>query len=60
LAYTLAFALQFSGRKRVHDAESFMARIAAKRLVEHLQISGYVVMKKPPLAGQGTPKFKRE
>jgi hypothetical protein len=36
-----------------------MARIGAKRLVEYLRISGYVMMKKPPLAGHGTPDFKR-
>jgi len=28
-----------------------MARIVAKRLVEHLERSGFVVMKKPPTAG---------
>jgi hypothetical protein len=28
-----------------------MARIVAKRLVEHLERSGFVVMKKPPVGG---------
>jgi hypothetical protein len=28
-----------------------MAGIVAKRLVEHLQCSGFVVMKKPPIGG---------
>ena len=51
LADTLAFALKFSGRKRVHDADEFMARMVADRLVRHLERCGYVVMKKPPLGG---------
>ena len=51
LADTLAFALKFSGRKRVHDADAFMARMVADRLVRHLERCGYVVMKKPPLSG---------
>jgi hypothetical protein len=28
-----------------------MARIVAKRLVDHLERSGFVVMKKPPIGG---------
>jgi hypothetical protein len=28
-----------------------MARIVAKRLVEHLERSGFVVMKRPPIGG---------
>lgn len=51
LADTLAFALQFDGRKRKHGADSFMATITAKHLVEHLTRSGFVVLKKPPLSG---------
>jgi hypothetical protein len=51
IASTLAFALRYSGRKRVHDADDAMAAIVAKRLVEHLERSGYVVMKKPPAEG---------
>ena len=50
-ANSLAFALKFSGRKRVHDADAFMARMVADRLVRHLERCGYVVMKKPPLGG---------
>jgi hypothetical protein len=33
LAAALAFALKFEGAKRWHDADAFMADIAAKRLV---------------------------
>ena len=40
LADALAFALRYSGRKRVHDAGEMMAAIVAKRLVEHLESIG--------------------
>ena len=36
IAETIAFALRYSGRKRVNDAGEMMARIVAARLVEHL------------------------
>ena len=48
IAQSLAFALQYSGRKRVHDAADAMAQITAERLVRHLQQSGFVLMKLPP------------
>jgi hypothetical protein len=51
LADALAFALRFDGRRRKHDAAEMMARIVAKRLVEHLERSGFVVMKRPPIGG---------
>jgi hypothetical protein len=51
LADALAFALRFDGRERKHDAGEFMARIVAKRLVEHLERAGFVVMKKLPTVG---------
>jgi len=51
LADALAFALRYSGRKRTHNAGEMMAAIVAKRLVEHLERSGFVVMKKPPIGG---------
>jgi hypothetical protein len=51
LAAALAFALRYAGRKRVHNADEIMAEIVAKRLVEHLQRSGFVVMKRPPEIG---------
>jgi hypothetical protein len=52
LADSIAFALCFSGRKRVHDSETFTARIAAGRIVRHLERCGFVVMKKPPIGGR--------
>jgi hypothetical protein len=51
LADSFAFALRFSGRKRIHEGNQFMAKIAADPIVRHLENSGYVVMKKPPAAG---------
>ena len=51
LASALAFALRYQGRKRVHDADEIMAEIVAKRLVEHLERSRFVVMKRAPEAG---------
>jgi hypothetical protein len=42
LADALAFALRYSGRKRTHDAGEMMAAIVAKRLVKHLERSGFV------------------
>ncbi|MBS0642857.1 MAG: hypothetical protein JSS43_23575 [Proteobacteria bacterium] len=48
LIQALAFALSYSGRRRTHQGDELMARIAAERLVEYLQKSNFVVMKKPP------------
>ena len=45
---SLSFALRFDGRKRVRHADEAMARIAAERLVQHLERSGYVLLMKPP------------
>ncbi len=47
LADALAFALRFQGCKRVHNADEIMAEIVVKRLVEHLERAGFVVMKRP-------------
>jgi hypothetical protein len=35
----------------VHDSAEIMAAIVAKRLVEHLDRCGFVVMRKPPIPG---------
>src|ERR1700681_2362116 len=53
LIFALGFALQFEGRKRVHQADGLAARIAAERLVRHLRKSRFVVMMKPPAPGHG-------
>jgi hypothetical protein len=54
LAETLAFALRYDRRRRVHHADSMMARIAAERLVRHLERSGFVVMKRGPQPNHST------
>ncbi len=45
---SLSFALRFAGRKRTHQSDDFMARIAAEHLADHLARSGFVVSKGPP------------
>jgi hypothetical protein len=47
---SLSFALRFAGKRRVHDADERMSRITAERLVEHLQRSGFVVLKRASAA----------
>jgi hypothetical protein len=51
LADAIAFALRYSGRKRVHQADEYMARIAAERIVRHLEAARFVVMRRPPISG---------
>ena len=51
LADALAFALRFIGRKRVHNADEIMAAVVAKRLVQHFEQAGFVIMRRPPAAG---------
>ncbi len=54
-AHAIAFALRFEGRKRVHQADDYMAQIAAERVVRNLERAGFVVMKKPsrPFGARG-------
>ena len=42
----LAFALCHQARRRVRQEVEIMSEIVAKRLVEHLERSGFVVMKR--------------
>ena len=51
IADALAFALRYSGRKRVSDSAEIMASIVAKRLVDHLDRCGFVILRKPPIPG---------
>ena len=53
LAESLAFAVRYRGRRRVHNADETIAEIVAKRLVEHLERAGFVVMQRAPI-GSGT------
>ena len=48
LISSLSFALRLAGRKRTHQADEFMARIAAEHLVDYLARSGFVVCRRPP------------
>ncbi len=59
LADALAFALRFDGRRPKHDAAEMMAAIVAKRLVEHLERVGFVVMKRPAIGGSA-PAYRGE
>jgi hypothetical protein len=47
LVDAIAFALRYSGGKRVRDADEVVATIAARRIVEHLQGARFRVMKRP-------------
>lgn len=49
LREALSFALRYRNGKRHLSGDAMMADIAAEQLVEHLERSGFVVMKKPPL-----------
>jgi hypothetical protein len=51
LADAIAFALRYSGRKRVHHGDEYMAKIAAERIVRHLEDARFVVMRRPPIGG---------
>ena len=46
LAEAIAFALSYRGKKRVHQADEYMAQIAAERNVT-LERARFVVMRKP-------------
>ena len=59
IAESLSFALRYDGRKRVHQADTFMARITAERLVQHLELSGFVLMKKPPAPAHSAPAYRK-
>ena len=52
IMHALSFALRYQGRKRVHDGDEAMGRITAQRLVQHLEASGFVVMKRPAAGGK--------
>ena len=62
VAQTLAHALRYNGRKRIHTGDEYMARITSERLIEQLRQSGFVIMKKPAAAqhssGDYMPRLK--
>jgi len=55
IAETLPYALRHDGRRRIHDADDAMARITAQRVVEHLERSGFVLMRRPPAGAPSVP-----
>ncbi|MGI4793573.1 MAG: hypothetical protein ACRYG8_05700 [Janthinobacterium lividum] len=55
---SLSYALRFDGRKRVRHADDVMARITAERLVAHLELSGFVLMKRPSAKAPSTSTHK--
>ena len=59
IADALVFALQYSGRKRVHHADEAMARITADRLVQHLEKCGFVLMKHAPAPAMSAMPARR-
>ena len=55
VATTLSVALRHSSRRRVRATDRFMAQITAERLVQYLEWSGFVVMKRPPAPAPRVP-----
>jgi hypothetical protein len=51
---TLAYALRYDGKKRVHHADDVMARATAEYLIRHLEQAGFVLMRKAPGAAPTT------
>lgn len=51
LIQEIAQGLRFDGRKRLHNSEDIMARIAAEKLADHLQRSNFVVVHGPEQPG---------
>jgi hypothetical protein len=50
VADALAYALRYEGKRRVHHADSVMARITAEYLIGHLARAGFVLMRSEPAA----------
>ncbi len=58
LKQSLAYALRFGRTGKTHrHANDFMAEVAADWLVTHLELSGFVVMKKPPALPPSAPPY---
>ena len=47
-ALALAFALTHDGKRQFRTSGEMMAKITARHLLEHLERSGFVLMKEPP------------
>lgn len=55
---SLSFALRYDGRRRVHTADDVMAHVTAERLVRHLQLSGFVLMRLAAVEAPSTSGHK--
>jgi hypothetical protein len=55
LSQALAHGLRFNESKTFHQGDELMARITAEHLIKHLELSGFVVMRRPPAAGHKIP-----
>ena len=55
IAESLSVAFLYDGRRRVHHAGDMTARITARYLIEHLEGSGFVLMKRLPARGRSVP-----
>ena len=58
VADTLSFALRFDNHKRVHYVDDFRAQITAERIVRHLEMSGFVLLRKPPVPAHAAPAYR--
>jgi hypothetical protein len=56
LADAIAFALRYSGHKRVHHGDEYMAKIATERIVRPLELARFVVMRRPPIGGSASTR----
>ena len=54
LAQALAHALLYDGKRRYDASRQFMAEIVAQHLVDALDRSGFVVMRKAPGLGHSS------
>jgi len=58
LRQALAHALTFDGRRQFKTSGEMMAKITAEHLARHLELAGFVVMRRPPRQGHSTPASK--
>jgi len=56
---SIEFALSFDGKRRFRHADGLAAAITADHLVRHLEMAGYVVMKRPPRKPHSTSGFTK-
>ncbi len=59
LAEALAYSLAWRRGKRHRHGERLAFQLAAEMMVEHLELAGFVVMKKPPLESHAAPDYLR-